>query len=54
VKLRREMNNDSSRIALLPILSDARPNKGEKKNCVTEKEATRIPSAVEPTRKTLA
>ena len=48
VKLKKDIRSERSIIGFLPILSDAFPNKGEKKNCIIAKEAIKIPSAVGP------
>ncbi len=48
VKLKNEVNRERRSIGFLPILSDAFPNIGEKKNCIIANDAIRIPSAVGP------
>jgi hypothetical protein len=46
VKLINEMRRERSNIGFRPLLSDALPNNGAKKNCIIAKDAIKIPSAV--------
>jgi hypothetical protein len=49
-----EMRSEKSKIGFLPFESDTLPSKGEKKNCITAKDAIKTPRAAGPALNSLA